>query len=358
MFPLNFPLGVLSRARPDDWVLDPFCGRGTTNYAARLLGLASVGVDANPVAAAIADAKTVTTTPARILFSAQKILSERSGVTRVPKGEFWERCFDARTLHDLSTIRASLLQDCSSSTRKALRAFLLGRLHGPRTKISLPSYLSNQMPRTFAPKPNYAVGFWRAKRLKPPHVNLLDLIERLAERYFSNIPASVESAIVCGDSRTIPLTGILKSLSSSSRAPQFNWVVTSPPYFGMRTYVPDQWLRNWFVGGPSDVDYASATQIGINGYDGFITNLAAVWRNVATACVRGATMVVRFGRLPSEGGDPREMLYESFREAECGWIVKTARTSGKAAPGRRQASQFVTVPAKQIQEYDVFLRLE
>ena len=35
MFPLDFPLGILGRrAKPDDRVLDPFCGRGTTNFAA------------------------------------------------------------------------------------------------------------------------------------------------------------------------------------------------------------------------------------------------------------------------------------------------------------------------------------
>ncbi len=42
-----------------DWVIDPFCGRGTTNFAARLLEMPSVGVDSSPVAAALAKAKLV-----------------------------------------------------------------------------------------------------------------------------------------------------------------------------------------------------------------------------------------------------------------------------------------------------------
>src|SRR5687768_692706 len=58
MFPLAFPLGVLKRrSQPKQWVLDPFCGRGTTTFAARLLGLSSVGLDSNPLAAALAAAK-------------------------------------------------------------------------------------------------------------------------------------------------------------------------------------------------------------------------------------------------------------------------------------------------------------
>ena len=58
MFPLQFPLRILQkRAKRGDTVLDPFCGRGTTNFAARLLGLGSLGVDSSPVATAITATK-------------------------------------------------------------------------------------------------------------------------------------------------------------------------------------------------------------------------------------------------------------------------------------------------------------
>ena len=54
MFPLDFPLNILQcRAKHGESVLDPFCGRGTTIFAARLTGLSSVGVDSSPVAAAM-----------------------------------------------------------------------------------------------------------------------------------------------------------------------------------------------------------------------------------------------------------------------------------------------------------------
>lgn len=36
MLPLGFPIAELKRAGGDDAVLDPFCGRGTTLFAARL----------------------------------------------------------------------------------------------------------------------------------------------------------------------------------------------------------------------------------------------------------------------------------------------------------------------------------
>src|SRR6266850_7771505 len=75
MFPLDFPLKRLRNARPGEWVIDPFCGRGSTNYAARLLGLPSVGVDSNPVAAAIAEGTMVATSAEDIEKSCMEILS-------------------------------------------------------------------------------------------------------------------------------------------------------------------------------------------------------------------------------------------------------------------------------------------
>jgi DNA modification methylase len=45
MFPLDFPLQALAGGHPGEWVLDPFCGRGTTLFAARKLGMGTVGID-------------------------------------------------------------------------------------------------------------------------------------------------------------------------------------------------------------------------------------------------------------------------------------------------------------------------
>lgn len=165
MFPLSVPSRQLIGLALNDWVLDPFCGRGSTNYAARLLGLPSVGVDSNPVATAIAEGTMVATSAEDIEKSCMEILSSSAEV-EVPQGEFWSLCYHSHTLSDLSRLRSALIQDSSSPERKALRALVLGMLHGPRNK-SAPSCLSNQMPRTYAAKPEYAVRFWTKSGLWP-----------------------------------------------------------------------------------------------------------------------------------------------------------------------------------------------
>ena len=200
MFPIDFPYGVLrEQAELGQSVLDPFCGRGTTNFACRLLGLESVGVDSSPVAAAISAAKLVKVDPMDVVAEAQRILSNSDPVD-VPVGEFWELAYEKQVLSELCRLRSALVADCSSPERVALRAVLLGALHGPRTKSS-PAYFSNQSQRTYAPKPKYAVKYWKAHGLFPPSVNVLDVIERRATRYYSELPAAKGEAFLA-DSQT------------------------------------------------------------------------------------------------------------------------------------------------------------
>lgn len=50
MFPVEFALETVEKyTQPGDWVLDPFCGRGTSVAAAEALNRQGVGVEINPV---------------------------------------------------------------------------------------------------------------------------------------------------------------------------------------------------------------------------------------------------------------------------------------------------------------------
>ena len=173
MFPLEFPVATLARTQSTGWVLDPFCGRGTTNFAARLAGRPSIGVDASPVAVAITKSKQVSVRPERVIAAAKSVLASFSpSEIRTPTGEFWRWAYHGTTLKQLCGLRAALLKDCRSDVRVALRAIILGALHGPLTKGPA-SHFSNQMPRTFAPKPRYASRFWISRRMPPIRVDVL-----------------------------------------------------------------------------------------------------------------------------------------------------------------------------------------
>lgn len=347
MFPLEFPLRQLREARRNDVVLDPFCGRGTTLFAARALGLRAVGLDANPVAAAIALAKLVSPSPGDVVAAAAEVLLGGRKPRDVPAGEFWRRCFHPAVLTSLCVLREALLDDCESPARVGLRALVMGALHGPANRGD-PSYFSNQMPRTYAAKPDYAVRFWRKRRLHPPTVDVLALIRRKADFYFAQVPEVVEGAVYCADARDF-------ELPRSFRAA---WVVTSPPYYGMRMYVPDQWLRMWFVGGPATVQYSDDTQLRHTSPEEFADQLAQVWERVAANARPGARMVVRFGGIHDRTADPRELFRESIELTDCGWRLVTTRSAGLATSGKRQARQFRQALKKPMEEFDFFLRLD
>jgi hypothetical protein len=349
MFPLSFPHRVLKRhASKGDWVLDPFCGRGTTNFAARLLGLSTVGLDSNPVAAAIAEAKLPWVEASAVRRCARDILSRRgTEAVVVPAGEFWRRAYHGQTLRDLCRLRESLHRRCDGDARIVLRAIILGALHGPMTKGD-PSYFSNQCTRTFAPKPHYAIGFWKERRLRPQRVDVLDVIARRAKYLLAEQPRRGRGSIRRADSRL---------RSSFGRAKRFNWVVTSPPYYGMRTYVTDQWVRNWFMGGPSEVPYDHPTDSVVHtSPDVFADDLRRVWENAASVAMPGARLVIRFGAIHDRNRPPLEILRKSLDET--GWRISTIHPAGSAQRGRRQADQFKRAFKRAIDEHDVYARLE
>jgi hypothetical protein len=349
MFPLEFPLDILRpRARRSDRVLDPFCGRGTTNFASRILGLGSVGIDSSPIAVSVTNAKLIDTRPEEIAREARLILRSRRAPL-IPRGEFWERAFHAEVLVELCRLRSNLCHDCSTDARCALRAIILGALHGPKQK-SIQSYFSNQCTRTYAPKPAYALKFWRRHKLRPERVNLLEIIQRRANRYYSSPLPKVRGSVFLGDSRRSQLFQV-----QSSRE-RFSWVITSPPYYGMRTYIPDQWLRNWFLGGPEAVQYASDGQMEHNSPAAYIEQLRTVWTNAANSCRPGARMVIRFGGIRDRDVDPHDLIKPSLKDS--GWRLTTLRTAGTALRGKRQADTFLPEHSKPVTEFDIWAELE
>jgi len=344
MFPLEFPYSILRRyALKGEWVFDPFCGRGTTNYASQILGLPSLGIDSSPVAVAISEAKLTNTSPNLILKAAKEILENFQEPKDVPIGEFWNWAYDANVLRIICRLREGLIKDCHSDDRKALRGILLGALHGPKVK-SYPSYLSNQSLRTYAPKPNYAVNFWKKRNLHPESVDVLKLIQIRADRYFSEEKEIAEGKIIKGDSRD---TNTYYNINQ-----KFRWVITSPPYYGMKTYIPDQWLRMWFLGGKSTVDYSMEGQLEHPSPELFAMQLNQVWKNVAMVCVPDSTLIIRFGSINDRKVDPLQILYNSLENS--GWKVKKVESAGCASAGKRQALYVTTSVDEALEEYDVW----
>jgi len=323
MFPIEFPLAHLGECVPGDWILDPFCGRGTTLFAARLLGLNGFGVDANPVAVAISKAKLVGPTPQAIGTLAERIIRDSEPDPR-PPGEFWKWAYHPETLRDILRLRVGL-RARDGRIASALRGVVLGALHGPIPKHKH-SYFSNQMQRSFAPKPDYAVRFWRERGLHPPKVDVIAVIRERAVRYFSEALPSASSGLRIGDARRL-----------RSRRVKVRKTITSPPYFGMDTYVSDQWLRNWFVGGDPIPIYVNPGQISSGSPLNFACALGKVWQGIARITEGGGELVVRLGALRAEAQARAEALGRVVEELR-GEGVTSANGLAKALNQRQIAT--------------------
>ncbi|MGC9216566.1 hypothetical protein [Acidithiobacillus sp.] len=283
------------------------------------------------------------TTVDAILSEARRILTGREAC-HIPVGEFWQWAFHPAVLDALCRFREAFLDDCTTDVRIALRGIVLGALHGPKQK-TFPSYFSNQCPRTYAPKPAYATRFWHERGLVPEFVDVLAVIERRAKRYYGT-PTEVTGAVRLADSRSA------EALQPNTPETRFNWVITSPPYYGMRSYIQDQWLRNWFVGGPDVVDYTNRDQIVHSSPEDFAANLRQVWRNVENVCADDAKMVIRFGGITDRPVNPLELVKSSLSDS--GWQITNVRKAGSALDGKRQADAFLRKKSKPMVEYDVW----
>ena len=255
MFPLEFPMHLLMKHKAKfPTVYDPFCGRGTTIYAARRLGLRSYGLDTSPIAAAIAQAKLASAELKNVISLAEKLVARAP--KEVPDSPFFRRAFSKKTLVQICSLREGLLKEKQVTAESAiLRAAAIGCLHGPLpTGNGTPSYFSNQMPRTFASKPDYSVRYWSERNMLPPNVSVIDVLTKKLERITDlNVksPSHFQN-VKCLDAR---------KATSFGRIGGPIVTITSPPYYGMRTYVQDQWLRMWFLGGEEEINYENQDQL-------------------------------------------------------------------------------------------------
>lgn len=351
MFPLEYPLGVLKQYRTaNSVVMDPFCGRGTTLFAARKLGLAARGIDSSPIAVAIARAKLAAVDTVRVMELARGYMEEHELAT-MPDNSFFQAAFHPNVLQKVCAIREGLLRvGRDTDTTVILRAAMLGCLHGPTSKTpERRSYFSNQMPRTFSSKPDYSVRYWKERQLVAPEADVLKVLERKLARLDS--PQLPQIGVLTdarkGDSR------VAASLPPGCR--DFSVVVTSPPYYGMRTYVEDQWLRNWFLGGSDHVVYGNSAQLQHAGFESFAESLGRVWRNMARTKAEDLDMHIRFGIIPSSKVDAKALVRASLEASGVQWDEISVRSAKTAASGKRQADHMAAASAA-AREYDFHVR--
>lgn len=241
-FPLSVALELLKEyARPGAVIVDPFCGKGTTLLAARLLGMRAYGTDVAPEAVVCSRAKIVDVDPADIYEYIKGLKIRRRSLSDVP--DKVRIFYHPSTLSQILCIRDQLIADVSSTDENISShgiftlAVLLGILHGHANYS-----LSVSSSHAFSMAPTYVEKYARKHHLKAELKDVKAcLIEKALRSLIVPIPTPVGSKVVCGSAAHI--AKLFPRLRN-----KVDVILTSPPYLNAQTYGKDNWLRIWVLG--------------------------------------------------------------------------------------------------------------
>jgi hypothetical protein len=284
MFPEYFVRKHLVWSQENDWIFDPFSGRGTTAFESLLNGRQAAGCDTNSVAVCISRAKTSSPPKTEAL---DRISQLRGGYTPGEEGdpsEFFRLCFHQKTYAQLLHLRRSLSWQ-ENDVDCFLAALALGCLHGESHRSR--RYFSNRMPRTISTKPDYSVRWWRSHGYTPPERDIFSILEREIEYRFLTPPPERKGEILRGDARTA--STLFPSLTR-----RVSLVITSPPYLDTTNFAEDQWLRLWFLGGPERPVNVRADDRHTNVFS-YWNFLQEAWAGLRDLLQPDARLIIRIG---------------------------------------------------------------
>jgi len=326
MFPISFATSAITEyTKRGDCVFDPFAGRATALFAAASHGRCGLGIEINPVGWVYGKAKLQTATREGVEHRIRQ-LADRSHHYCVAADElppFFHFCFSSEVRRFLLAARSSLdwrRQKIDWTTM----ALILVNLHGKRENA-----FSNQMRQTKAMSPQYAIDWWKERRLTPPVRDpVAFMLKRIAWRYAKGRLCAVSSHLYLGDSQSV------LARRNIQRSPKASLLLTSPPYYGVTNYFYDQWLRLWLLGGPPRPQSAGeCCKRKFENKQEYVAILRRVFTRSRSLLKRGAVVYVRT--------DARRFTREATIEAlETAFPSKKLREEVHSLPAFTQTELF------------------
>ncbi len=336
-FPLSFPLNFFEENNVKK-VFDPFCGGGTTLLAGRIKKCQVYGMDSNPFAAALTQAKLASPIVQELIDHAESIVVNKGLSKEIESEPFFRRCFSQSVLEVLCAFRAHFKEAPQTELDRVLYALVAGILHGPES-AGFPRYLSNHMPRTFCPPKEELIAYWQQEKHRPPEVDFMKLLTRRIHYFFDRSMRAASGAYIPGDNRCLEVYPKVKDIDC---------VLCSPPYYGMDHFFSAQWLRLWLLG----ITEEPIGRTNQNNPDAYVDDLACVWTNCATLCATKATLVLRLGKVPGQlSPSPIQLFRESLLRSSANWSFCDYKRLPAASTRRRPLFPFSAPADRPTEEY-------
>lgn len=267
-----------------DYVLDPFCGCGTTIVEARLANRHAIGVDLNPIASLITKVKS---TPIQenefneIKYLFKDILEdldkyynnkETSMLYSLPTFHNRDHWFKENILHELAIIKAHISN--TSISNYAIRNFLLCTFSSIIVKVS------NQESDT-----RYAAKDKPSER-NTVYVNFLRKFKEMKKRMLSFSKESLQSNVQIQTANSENLNFLADN--------SIDLIVTSPPYANTYDYYLYHKFRMIWLG--FDVKSVQNQEIGSRNKHSSQKKEIEHFTNSLTLCIKEFKRVLKFNK--------------------------------------------------------------
>jgi len=244
MFPPHIPrVFVEWLTDVGDVVYDPFSGRGTAPMEACRLGRIGLGSDANPLAYVLTAAKVDPPTMQEISRRLEVLDRSMPKRIRVKLPDDIRMLYSPKVQRQLGWLQEQL--NIQNRVDRFIMSSVLGLMHA-NYKLGSPARgLSISMPNTFSMSPEYVRRYIAEHQLRPPNVDVIDMVRTKAERMCIPDSQARRGRGWMADART----------ASALKEGQAKLVFTSPPYLGVIKYGKYNWIRLWMLGhSPRSVD--------------------------------------------------------------------------------------------------------
>lgn len=258
--------------RLGDLVLDPFCGSGTTLVECAHANVNSVGVDINPFAVFLANAKLhALITPVSRLRVAEKRIMSHLGC-RIPRVDSFHdprlaylQSWFAPELLDVIEITRNLIEDCA----------------GPDAPVFLA--LASNLLRDYSLQDPKDLRI-RRRRTPLPDVPFVEALSIACHRFFGRIEST---QAILGTNLQKGRAELLDVASLTPGGTPFDAAITSPPYAMALPYVDTQRLSLVWLGllDPSNVSRLESELIGSREFRGDARHAMEIALRENTECL-------------------------------------------------------------------------
>jgi DNA modification methylase len=302
---------------PGETVLDPFCGSGTTGVEALRLSRKFVGIDTNPIALLMSEAKLKFADPKLlkkllldILGEAQSLFSEESSIKH-PNHDELLKWYHFQTLNELNSIIQPILRVSNRLARRTLLSVFSSILKSCSSQGRHWGWVcDNVTPKTHEIMYKDAIATYSSAVLEFARTS--DLAFKAAQNHSAGLTRDVIR------SRSKLMHGSCVERMAEIAEESIDVLVTSPPYYGVADYVKSQrlsylWLDHDQLAsemlGFRDFELLRSKEAGArssrhrkSSHDEYMTFMDDFFQAAFSVLKKAAPMVLVVGESPSRSG--------------------------------------------------------